>query len=129
MSLLALRGEGRRARSGPVICGLLSRRHNLGGGLAAAFNACISQTQFLVRVRHGSGNKAIEMIKGRAHGAVVAEFAGLPSVRAAEALPTPFGGSGAGAENGRYGLFTTTALDPDATMIERCWDRVFPLAP
>lgn len=47
-----------------------------GGGGAAAFNACISQTRFLVLlVRHGSGNNVIEMIKDRAHGAVVGEFA------------------------------------------------------
>lgn len=53
-----------------------------GGGAGAAFNACISQARFLVLVRHASGNKAIETIKDRAHGAVVGEFALLfPSER------------------------------------------------
>ena len=102
-----------------------------GGGGAASFNACISQTRFLVLVRHGSGNNVIEMIKDRAHGAVVGEFARFPSQRAAMAgaLPgmTP---AGFGAENGRYLVSTTfPALDPDATAIENCWSRFFPLTP
>jgi hypothetical protein len=99
------------------------------GGSVAAFNACISQTRFLVLVRHGSGNKVIEMIKDRAHGAVVGEFALLPSVRAAEALPTPFGIAGAGAANGRYVLFNRAPLGRDASAIERCGEPEFPVAP
>ena len=65
-----------------------------GSGSVAAFNACISQTRFLALEEHRSGNKVIEMLKDRAHGAVVGQFAVLRSVRAAVALPTPFGIAG-----------------------------------
>jgi hypothetical protein len=99
-----------------------------GGGVGAAFNACISQTRFLVLVRHESGNNVIEMIKDRAHGAAVGEFALLPSERAAEALTTTL--AGFGARSDRYVVFTTVPpLDPDATAIERCWDRTVVSAP
>jgi hypothetical protein len=100
-----------------------------GGGGVAAFNACISQTRFLVLAKHRSGNKVIEMIKDRAHGAVVGQFALLPSVRAAEALPAPFGIAGAGAANGRYVLFTRAPVGRDASAIERCGEPEFPLVP
>jgi hypothetical protein len=95
-----------------------------GGGAGAAFNACISQTRFLVLARYASGSEAIEMIKDRAHGAVVGEFALLPSERAAEAFSTTLAGSGA--QNGRYVVFTTVPVGRDATAIELCFDRVFP---
>jgi hypothetical protein len=98
-------------------------------GSVAAFNACIGQTRFLVLVRHGSGNKVIEMITDRANGAMVGEFALLPSVRAAEALPTPFGIAGAGAANGRYVLFNRAPLGRDASAIERCGEPEFPVDP
>jgi hypothetical protein len=99
-----------------------------GGGAEAAFNACISQPRFLVLVRHGSGNNVIEMIKDRAHGAVVGAFALLPSERAAEALTTTL--AGFGARSDRYVVLTRVpALDPDATAIERCWDRTVVSAP
>jgi hypothetical protein len=100
-----------------------------GSGSAAAFNACISQTRFLVLEKHRAGNKVLEMIKDRAHGAVVGQFAVLPSVRATEALRTPFGIAGSGAVNGRYVLFTRTPLGRDASAIERCGEPEFPLVP
>jgi hypothetical protein len=100
-----------------------------GSGSVAAFNACISQTRFLAVEEHRSGNKVIEMLKDRAHGAVVGQFAVLPSVRAAEALRTPFGIAGTGAVNGRYVLFTRTPLGRDASAIERCGEPEFPLVP
>lgn len=40
-----------------------------GRDAGTAFNACISQTRFLVLVRHGSGSKVIEKIKDRARSA------------------------------------------------------------
>jgi hypothetical protein len=99
-----------------------------GGGVGAAFNACISQPRFLVLVRYGPGNSGIEMIKDRAHGAVVGEFALLPSERAAEALTTTL--AGLGARSDRYVVLTRVPpLDPDATAIERCWDRTVVSAP
>jgi len=86
----------------------------------AAFNACISQTRFLVPARHGSGNRVIETIKDRVRGAVVGE---VDSGR----TPTTLGG--AAAANGRYVMSTATPLGRDATAIEGCWDRFFPIAP
>jgi hypothetical protein len=94
------------------------------GGARPAFNACISQTRSLVLGRHASGNKAIALIRDRAHGAVVGEFALLPSERAAEAFSTTLAGSGA--QNGRHVVFTTDPVGRDATAIELCFDRVFP---
>lgn len=99
------------------------------GGGVPAFNACISQTRFLFLAKHGSGNKVIEMIKDRARGAEVAEFALLPSVRAAEPLSSPFGIAGAETANGRYVLFTRAPLGRDASAIERCGEPEFPLVP
>jgi hypothetical protein len=96
------------------------------GGVAAV-NACITQTRFLVLVRHGSGNNVIEMIKDRAHGAVVGELAVLPSDREAEAFPVTLAGSGA--RNGRYVMATATPLGRDAAAIEGCTDRLFRIAP
>lgn len=100
-----------------------------GDGGAAAFNACISQTRFVARVRHGAGSEIIETIERRAHRTVVGEFAVFASARA-EAASAPPGMplAGFGAANGRYALFTTVpAVDPDANAIENCWNRVFPL--
>jgi hypothetical protein len=90
-----------------------------------AFNACIGQQPELVVVaRRGTGSKLVEMIKDRSRGAVVGEFVRLSSVRAAEAMVTPLGGFGA--RSGRYVVFTTVSLvDPDASAVERCTDRVF----
>ena len=96
-----------------------------GSSSAKAFNACIHQTRFLVLTRHGSGNKVIEMIKDRARGAVVGEFARFPSERAAEAFRTLL--AGAAARNGRYVMRTTVAVGRDAGAVEVCFDRVFPL--
>jgi hypothetical protein len=90
------------------------------GGHIAAFNGCISQTGFLVLVRHGFGNGVIETIKDRAHGAVEAEVA---SGRAPTTL------AGAAAANGPYVMSTATPLGRDASSIEECWDRFFPIAP
>ena len=89
------------------------------GRRMAAVNACITQTRFLVLVRHGSGNGVIEMIKDR-DGAVVGEIA---SGR------TPATLGGAAAADGRYVMSTATPVGRDATVIEDCWDRVFPIAP
>jgi hypothetical protein len=46
---------------------------NSGG--AGSFNACITQTRFLVLVRHGHGNSFVETIKDRERDAVVGEVA------------------------------------------------------
>jgi hypothetical protein len=64
-------------------------RGGAGSGSVAAFNACIGQSRFLVLEENRAGNKIIETLKDRANGAVVGQFALLPSVRAAESLRTP----------------------------------------
>jgi hypothetical protein len=89
------------------------------GGLEA-FNACITHTRFLVLVRYGHGNSVVATIKDRVRGAVVGE------VTAGRTTST-LGGAAAG--NGRYVMSTATPLGRDATAIERCWDRFFPIAP
>ena len=91
---------------------------NSGG--VGAFNACITQTRFLVLVRHGDGNSVVETIKDRVGDAVVGEVA-------TDRSPTTLGG--AAAANGRYVMSTATPLGRDATAIEGCWDRFFPVAP
>jgi len=73
-----------------------------GSGSVAAFNACI-ESRFFVLEENRAGNKIIETLKDWTNGAVVGQFAVLPSVRAAESLRTPFGIAGSGAVNGRYG--------------------------
>lgn len=98
-------------------------------GSVAAFNACIRQTRFLALRDHRAGNERIEMIDDREDGAVMGQFAVLPSVRAAEAVHTPFGIAGTGAVNGRSVLFTRTLLGRDASAIERCGEPAFPLVP
>lgn len=97
-----------------------SRRDGGDSGGMAAFNACITQTRFLVLVRHGSGSSVIETVKDRGRGAVVGEVA---SGR------TPATLGGAAAATGRYVMSTATPLGRDASAIEGCWDRVFPIAP
>jgi hypothetical protein len=95
----------------------------VGGGNSGgvgAFNACIAQTRFLVLVRHGYGNRLVETIKDRVRDAVVGEVA---SNRPATTL------GGAAAANGRYDMSTATPLGRDATAIEGCWGRFFPIAP
>jgi hypothetical protein len=91
---------------------------NSGG--VGAFNACITQTRFLGLVRHGYGNSFVETIKDRVRDAVVGEVA-------TDRPPTTLGG--AAAANGRYVMSTATPLGRDATAIEGCWDRFFPIAP
>ena len=91
---------------------------NSGG--VGPFNACITQTRFLVLVRYGDEHSFAETIKDRVSDAVVGEVApGQP--------PTTLGG--AAAANGRYVISTATPLGRDAIAIEGCWDRFFPLAP
>ena len=96
-----------------------------GSGGANGFNACISQTRSLVLTRHESGSQLIEMVKDRARGALVGEFARVPSVRAAEVFPATL--AGAAARNGRYVMFTEIPVGRDAGAIELCFDRAFPL--
>jgi hypothetical protein len=92
----------------------------VGSGGVGAFNACITQTRFLGLVRHGYGNSFVETIKDRVRDAVVGEVA-------TDRPPTTLGG--AAAVNGRYDMSTATPLGRDATAIEGCWGRFFPIAP
>jgi len=91
-----------------------------GGGGVAAVNACITQTRFLVLERRGSRNGVIETINDRVRGAGVGEVA-------SGQVPTTLGGAVA-ADHG-YVMSTATPLGRDATAIEGCWDRAFPIAP
>ena len=91
---------------------------NSGG--VGAFNACITQTRFLVLVRYGYGNSLVESIEDRVRDAAVGQVA-------TDRPRTSLGG--AGAVNGRYDLSTATPVGRDATAIEGCWDRFFPIAP
>lgn len=88
---------------------------NSGG--VRAFNACITQTRFLVLVRHGSEHSLIATIKDRGRGTVVGEVAAARTHTL----------GGAAAVNGRYVMSTATPLGRDATAIEGCWDRFFPI--
>jgi hypothetical protein len=90
------------------------------GGDLEAFNACITHTRFLVLVRPGHRNGVVATIKDRARGAVAGE------VTAGRTTGT-LGGAAAG--NGWYVMSTATPLGRDATAIEGCWDRSFPIAP
>jgi len=90
-----------------------------GGGLPA-FNACIRATGFLALVQHGSRQAVIETLRDRALRVVEGEVA---SGRAAPIL------GGAATADGRYLMSTVTPLGRDASAIESCWDRVFPIAP
>jgi len=96
-----------------------SGRDGRSSGSVAQVNSCITQTRFLVLVRHGSGNRVIETINDRVRGSVVGEVA-------SGRWPTL---GGAPAANGRYVMSTATPLGRDATAIEECWDRVFPMFP
>jgi hypothetical protein len=91
-----------------------------GNSRVGAFNACITQTRFLVLVRHRDGNGFGETIKDRVRHTVVGEVV-------TDRSPTTLGG--AAAANGRYVMSTATPLGRDATAIEGCWDRFFPVAP
>ena len=91
---------------------------NSGG--VGAFNACITQTRFLGLVHRGYGNSFVETIQDRMRDAVVGEVAPGRS-------PTALGG--ASAANGRYVMSTATPVGRDATAIQGCWDRFFPIAP
>jgi hypothetical protein len=91
-----------------------------GSSRVGAFNACITQTRFLFLVRHRDGNGFGETIKDRVRDAVVGEVV-------TDRPPTTLGG--AAAANGRYVMSTATPLGHDATAIEGCWDRFFPVAP
>lgn len=91
-----------------------------GGGGLVAFNGCVRHTRFLALVRRGSNRGIIETIEDRARGTAQGEVA---SGRA----PTMLGG--AAAANGPYVMSTATPLGRDASAIERCWDRFFPIAP
>ena len=97
-----------------------SGRDGGNGGGVGAVNACITQTRFLVLVRPGYENSLVETIKDRVRDAVVGEVA-------TDRPPTALGG--AAAVNGRYDMSTATPLGRDATAIEGCWDRSFPIAP
>jgi hypothetical protein len=73
-------------------------------------------------MRQGDGNSSlVETIEDRVHDAVVGEVA-------TNRPPTTILG-GAAAANGRYVMSTATPLGRDASAIERCWDRFFPVAP
>jgi hypothetical protein len=89
------------------------------GGIRA-FNACITQTRFLGLARHGYGNSFSETIKDRMRHVAVGDVA-------TDRPPSTVGG--AAAANGRYVMSTATPLGRDATAIEGCWDRFFPIAP
>jgi len=85
------------------------------------FNACITGTRFLVLTRQEHENSFVETIEDRARSAVVGE------VTVNRMPPITLGGAAAG--NGRYVMSTATPLGRDATAIEGCWDRFFPVAP
>jgi len=94
------------------------------GGSTEGFNACISQSRFLVLTRHASVGTVTEMISDRARGAVVGEFARFASERAAGGFQVPLAGTGAA--NGPYAMFTEVPLGRDARTIQLCFGRVFP---
>jgi hypothetical protein len=104
--------------SGAVVVAVFVGGGNSGG--VRAFDACITQTRFLVLVRHGYGNSLVETIKDRMLDAVVGEVA---TDRPATTL------GGAEGVNGRYDMSTATPLGRDATTVEGCWGRFFPLVP
>jgi hypothetical protein len=95
----------------------------VGGGNSGgvgAFNACVTQTRFLVLVRHGDANSFVETINDRVRGGVEGQVT---------AGRTPRILGGAAARNGRYVMSTATPVGRDASAIEGCWDRFFPVAP
>jgi hypothetical protein len=102
-----------------IAFGGVGREGGNSGGLGA-FNACITHTRFLVLVRHGYGSSVVATINDRLRGAVVGEVT-------TGRTPSTLGG--AAAENGRHVMSTATPLGRDASAIERCWDRFFPIAP
>ena len=91
-----------------------------GGGGVVAFNGCVRHTRFLALIRHGSKRGVIETIEDPARGTVQGDVA-------FGRAPTILGG--AAAANGPYVMSTATPLGRDASAIERCWDRFFPIAP
>jgi hypothetical protein len=94
------------------------------------FDACVAKARFLVLVRHRSKSEAIEKIKDRARDAVVGEFTVFPSARAAMSGPgSGFRVTGTDSQDGRYDLTTVSVFGHDATTVENCWNRLFPLAP
>ena len=91
------------------------------------FNACLSQKHFLVANKHRSGHRVIDMIRDRATGVLVGEFAVLPSLRAAETFTSIIGPpSGTGAGNGRMVLFTRVPTGRDTNAILTCSYPEFP---
>lgn len=84
----------------------------------SSFQDCLDAHHFLVLTRHAQDKRVLVTIRDRARGTVVGEVAsGKNAVL-----------GGAAAENGRYLMSTATPLGRDATAIEDCWDRVFPVA-
>lgn len=96
----------------------------------AAFNGCLNQKRFLVAEEHKSGRGLFDTIKDRAHGAVVGEFAVLPSLRAAERFTSTIGPPrGTGERNGRMILFTRVPTGRDTNAILTCAAPEFPNTP
>jgi hypothetical protein len=90
-----------------------------GGGSTklSSFQDCLRTRPFLIVTVRGLDKGVLVTIKDRARGTVVGEVATGRS--------TPLGG--AAAKNGRYLMSTATPLGRDATTIEDCWDRFFPI--
>lgn len=110
----------------------IASRSGGGGGGIGGFNACITQTRFLVLVRHQGGHSPVETIKERGRDAVVGEVVndrGRDAVVGGVATDQPPTLGGAAAADGRYVMSTATPLGRDASAIEGCWDRSFPIAP
>jgi hypothetical protein len=82
------------------------------------FNTCINGDHSLALMRHRPGSRVIVTIMDRQHGTIVGEVA--------TGRTTTLGG--AAAINGRYEMSTATPTGHDASAIERCWDRFFPIA-
>ncbi len=103
-----------------------------GGGSAGVntFNACIGQRRFLDTTERRSGHRVIDTIEDRAQGAVVGEFAVLPSPRAAGSFTGTIGPpSGTGESNGRMVLLTRVPTGRDTNAILTCGMPEFPVAP
>lgn len=125
---------------GSIVAGLLAvvalaavviAVHGRGGSPGVdAFNACISQTRFLVTTERRSSHQIIDTIKDRANGTVVGEFAVLPSLRAAATFTSNIGPpKGTGEGNGRMVLFTNIPTGRDTKAILTCGNPEFPLTP
>jgi hypothetical protein len=85
-----------------------------------AFEACITQTRFLVVDHLGLTRGVVARIKDSGRSLLVGEVT-------TGSTPKTLGGAVAG--NGPYVMSTATPLGRDSNVIERCWDRYFPIAP